>query len=110
MSWIKARRKELRITQDDLASRLQVMGVDISRATVSHWEMGRYQPSYDKPEVTRALARALNLSEPIVLKLAGFEVETKHSESAERIAKLIDDLPTEKRQLAIRLLEELARA
>ena len=109
MKWLKARRKELRITQEELALLLQVNGIDVSRATISHWELGLKRPPIDDPRVVNALARSLKMSVPLILRLSGFDLDTAHTESGEMAAALVDSLPPEKQRLAIRLIEELAR-
>lgn len=109
-NWLKENRQKLGLSQDELATQLQVRGIDVSRATVSHWENGRYNIPLENVEVRQALANILRIEVKTLLKLAGYEVESKpHSDAAERAAWLIDQLPPEKQDLAVRLVEELAK-
>jgi transcriptional regulator with XRE-family HTH domain len=109
-SWLKSLRESAFINQDDLAARLQVEGFDVTRASVSHWETGRHEPPLQDPEFRRALSRALRVNVRTILRLAGYEVdEQQHSVLAERVANLVDQLPTDLQELALRLVEQLAR-
>lgn len=64
----------------------------------------------DNVEFRQALANIFNIDIKTLLKLAGYEVDSKpHSDEAERVAYLIDQLPPDKRNLAVRLIEEMAK-
>lgn len=96
--------------QEEFAARLQLEGLDISRAAISHWETGRYQVPLDNPEVRHVIAKVLRVNIRTLLKLAGYEVDNGvHSIYAEQAAILIDQLPADKQELALRLLEQLAK-
>lgn len=108
-NWLKTLREQNRITQDDLTARLQTEGFDVSRSTIAGWELGK-QPPLNDPVFRQALSRALRVNIRTILKLAGYEVEQEnHSIWAEQAASLIDQLPPEKQELALRLVEQLAR-
>lgn len=107
-NWLKQNRQKLGLSQEELTARLQVAGIDVSRATVSHWENGRYNLPLESVEFRQALANILNMDIKTLLKLAGYEVESKtHSETAERVAWIVDQLPPDKQQLALKLVEQL---
>jgi len=61
MKWLKERRKQLGYSQDDLARFLQLAGFDVLRATISHWETGRFTPPLGNPAFVAELARILKL-------------------------------------------------
>lgn len=106
-SWLKSRREMLKINQDELAARLQIAGFDVSRASVSHWENGRHTPPLHDSKFRRALADALRLDVRSMLNLAGYEVNNvDHTEAGERAAFIVDQLPPEKQDLAINILEQ----
>lgn len=108
MNWLKERRKELGLSQEELIARLQTEGLDINRSSLSNWETGRHSPPLANKEFRRILARVLKLSPYDVLRLSGFEIgNTGHTDEAERAAHIVDQLTPEKRDLAVRLLEEL---
>lgn len=107
MSWIKSRREKLDLTQEELAARLQLQGIEASRSAVSAWEIGRNTPQFNEPTVLVAFARALKLSETEVLKLAGYNTQTTHSAQGERAAYIVDQMPDDRRDLAIKILEQL---
>lgn len=109
MNWLKERRQVLEISQEELAARLQVMGIEVTNKIISHWENGRTPPPLKDAEFRHALASTLKLSVRDVLRLSGYEVgEVTHSEFGERAASIVDQLPPDKQVLAIRLLETLA--
>lgn len=107
MNWIRQRRQELRISQAEVARQLQLEGQTVSDAAVSHWENERYNPPIEDDDFRKALGRVLKLNEAELLMRAGYSVATRHTEEAERAAHIIDRLPQDKRELAIKLLEAL---
>lgn len=109
MNWLKARRERVGIeSQEEFAALLQLEGFSITRAAISHWENGTRQPPFNNPMFRKALAKILRMSEPKLLRFAGYEVEDSiHTEEAERGAEIIDQLEPGKRELALRLLEQL---
>lgn len=106
--WLKTSRQRLGISQEELASQLQIRGFDISRATIGHWEQGKYPPPLENPEFCKALADILLISVRSLLSMAGYDIEEQqHSETAERVAFIVDRLPPDKQQLALKLVEQL---
>lgn len=107
MNWLKMRREKVGIgSQEELAAHLQLEGIDITRSAVSHWENGTRQPPLNNPIFRQALARILRMSEPEILKMAGYKVATTYSDDAERAASIVEQLTPDKRELALRLLEQ----
>lgn len=109
MEWLKKRRKQLGLSQEELANRLQLAGYGASRSSVGQWETGHARPQLDNPELVKALSLAVELDINTVLRLSGYNVVTNHSSTAERIATLVDQLPEEKQQLALALVEQLVK-
>lgn len=108
-TWIKQRREELNITQEDLAARLQLRGVNVARATIGHWEQGRTPAPFEDPEFVKSLAESLNMGISSVLRNAGYPVHSRHSEAAEQAAAIIDRLPEDTQQLVLRIVEQFAK-
>lgn len=69
--WIKERREQLGLNQEQLAARLQLHGLDVTRATVSHWETGRHHSPLDEVSALKALADALEVSLDVLLAEVG---------------------------------------
>lgn len=107
MSWLKQRREELGLSQDELAARLQTEGVEVTRATISNWETGRHKPPLMEEEFRIALSRSIRLSVKEILRQSGYEVVVEHSHAGEKAAYLVDQLSPDRQNLAIRLLEQL---
>jgi|SRR6185369_14132781 len=84
--WLKERREFLRLSQEDLARRLQVAGLDVTRATVSHWETGRYNSPLESARAIRALADALEVSVTELLTAAGWDLYSGDLSPKERQA------------------------
>jgi transcriptional regulator with XRE-family HTH domain len=95
MKWIRDRREQLRMTIDELVAKLELEGVSYTAGSVGHWESGRRNPPMHDRKFVRALASALKLDVPTVLRLSGFEINAQHSEIAERLANIADKLPEE---------------
>lgn len=109
-NWIKRRRTELDLNQDDLAARLEIAGFSATRGSISHWENERYQPPLDDPNFRQAMAKALKLNVPEMLAMAGYEVRINpQSDAAKRGAAIIDRLPEDARNLALDYLLMLER-
>lgn len=102
--WLRERRKELHLSQEELAARLQVRGFDLTPGAISHWENGRNIMPIEQTDFRQALAASLNLSVRELLKRAGYEVlRTARTDEAEIAAEIIDQLDSEHRKLALRL-------
>jgi transcriptional regulator with XRE-family HTH domain len=109
MEWLKKRRKQLNISQEELASRLQLSGYNASRSSVGQWEIGYARPQLDDPNFVRALSNAVELDINTVLRLSGYTVISEYGSTAQQIASIVDKLPVEKQQLALALIEQLAK-
>ena len=108
--WLKQLREEVNLTQDDLAARLQLEGIKkVSRSAVSNWEAGLSNVPLRNPEFVKALANTLRITETRLMLMAGYTVGAKHTDLAERAAHIIDELPPDKQELAVRLVEQLKR-
>lgn len=106
-NWLAKRREHLRLSQEEFVSRLQLQGMDVARATLSHWETGRYSIPLDDPDVRKGLAHVLQMSVRELLLAAGYEIEDKpNTEEARRAAYIVDQLSADQRELALRLLEQ----
>ena len=111
MEWLTKRRDEMGLTLDDLARELQLMGFSFSPGAISHWEKGRHKPKLmTDPLFRKALAQILRMDVHTMLRLDGYEVdEEEFSPQAEQAAYLINQMPPDKQELALRLIEQLAR-
>lgn len=105
--WFRARRKELNLSQEELAARLQLQGIDITTSSISHWETGRYIMPLDNPDFRKALASALKMSIPAILIAAGYEVTGEYSEAAQHAAEIVERLPPDRQTLALGILKQL---
>jgi len=110
MNWIKTLRQRAQITQDDLAARLQSAGFNYTRGAINNWESGRNHPPLYDAQFRQAFSEALRVNIRTMLKVAGYEVEqTPYSPYAEQAAVLVDQLPEDKQQLALALIEHLVK-
>lgn len=106
--WIKQRRKEIHISQEELSERLQIRGFDVARATVSHWEMDKYLPPINDPAFAIGLADSLELGLMDMLIRAGFELRFDDKDAVMG-AEIIHRLEPRMKKTAIHLLETLLR-
>lgn len=107
--WLKELRQRAGITsQDKLATQLQLAGFDYKRSAIGNWEQGTTLPK--DPEFLRALAKILKISTKELMTAAGYQIDTRqHSHIGERVADIIDDLPPDKQDLALRMVEQLRK-
>jgi len=108
--YLPSRRKELSISQLELAIRLSNLGQETSPARVGHWETGRNQPPLNQPLFRRALAIALETDVNTMMSELGYIVDTDEtSDEARRAVEIIETLPMEAKGLAIDYLEVLLK-
>lgn len=107
MEWIRERRKDLNYSQEDLARALQLSGFSIVASSISHWENGRFAPPLGNPEFVAAFARILKMDVLTILEKSGYPISVHHSSAGERVARLMDTMPVDKQQLALRIVEQL---
>lgn len=108
--WLRSRRIELGLNQEELAARLQVSGFSATRASISHWEKGRHEPPLDDPNFRQSMAKALKLSVTEMLSMAGYEVSQPiQSENARRAAAIVERLPGDAQDVALDLLKTLEK-
>lgn len=105
MRWIREYREKQRLSQEDLVAQLQVRGIEITRASVSHWETGKARPPLENSQFVHALADILRIDVQTVLRLSGYELNSRHSEEAERIAQIVDRLAARDRLRMLRIAE-----
>src|SRR5262245_31457520 len=106
-NWLKTKRKELHLSQEELAAKLQVKGIEVTSGDISHWKNDRYNPRLEDPVFRKALADVLRIDVKTLLLIAGYEVtEIDHSEAAKRAAFIVDQLPPDKQDLALGILEQ----
>lgn len=109
-NWLRDRRKELDMQQAELVARLELAGFVVGRASISHWENGRYDPPLDNPKFRQAIAKALKLTESEMLERAGYQVVVSmQSEDARQAASIVDKLPEPARGLALDYLKMLEK-
>lgn len=109
--WLRERRKQIGIlTLEELATLIQLEGIQLSPSSLSHYENERRGIPLEDDRFRSVLAKVLKLSEPELLSLAGYKTVSKHTEDGERAASIVDRLPPSKRTLAIKLLEQVENA
>jgi transcriptional regulator with XRE-family HTH domain len=107
--WLRTLRQRAQLTQEELATRLETEGWSTSRSAVNNWESSKSEPPLSDPQFRQALSNALRVKVRLLLKYAGYEVDTEyHSVVSEQIATLVDQLPADKQELALKLVEQLA--
>lgn len=62
--YLRRRRLAIAVTQEEVARRLTTGGYPISKASITHWEAGRYNPPMDDPQFVLCLIEALE-DEPL---------------------------------------------
>jgi len=108
-NWITRRRKELGLSQELLTNRLQLEGIEVSRAALSHWENARYNPPLEDKIFRQALAKSLELDVKELLLLAGYEIAEGENEMAVRAAIIVSHLPPDIQKHALDYLQMLEK-
>lgn len=108
--YLPRRRKELSISQFELASRLSHMGQETSPARVGHWETGRNNPPLNQTLFRQALALALETDVNTMMNQLGYALDTDDiGDDARRAAAIVESLPDSIKPLAIDYLEVLLK-
>jgi len=108
-NFLKKRRKELGLTQQDLTDRLASYGYEGTHSRVGHWEKGRNLPPIGDPKFREVLALALEISVNNMLIQMGYEVtDDDRSGPALTAANLVERMTPEMQRLAIEQLKALA--
>lgn len=107
MNWLKSRREELRLSQEEFKARLELAGLNVSRSTVSAWETARVPLPLEDKEARIILAHVLKMAVPTMLEAAGFEISGQYSKAAQQAADIVDRLPPYHQKLALELLYAL---
>lgn len=107
--FLRQRRAELQISQQELADRLSERGQETSYARVSHWETGRNQPPIELVAFRNALALSLEMTVDDLMRTLGYITSGNLSENAIQAAQIIERLPNDAQELALDLLHQLER-
>lgn len=108
MNAIQKRRKEIHITQEQLAARLATSGFFFTAGSISHWENDRHFPdAFNDLNFRKALAKSLEWDEQEMMLAMGWIVETEPSKDAMRAAELVDRMTPDKRRMALGILEKI---
>jgi transcriptional regulator with XRE-family HTH domain len=108
--FLRIERVRNHMSQAELAARMTELGEETSAARVGHWETGRNTPPMDNQHFRHVLAIALRMGENEMLTELGYVLpEGQFSSKALYAAQIIDALPNEARDIAMEILEVLAR-
>jgi transcriptional regulator with XRE-family HTH domain len=109
-TFLRQRREKLGITQAEVANRLSDHGEETSSARVGHWETGRNKPPLEDLRFRRSLALALEMDVNSMMAELGYvTADEEYSSEARLAAEIVDQLPTEGRELAIEILRTLEK-
>jgi transcriptional regulator with XRE-family HTH domain len=108
--FLKRRRKQLDLSQADVAELLTIKGEETSPAKVGHWETGRNKPPLDNGHFREILASALQMDVNDMMEELGYVVHEDHrSREAQLAAMIVDHLPEQGKQLALDYLQTLEK-
>ncbi len=107
---IREYREKLGINQGELAERLQVAGLTVTRAAVSHWETGRYPSPLDNARDILILAEVLRINlQEILGVLVEDSTARNYSDVTRTAARLMEELPPDAQQTALEQLRSLTK-
>jgi hypothetical protein len=108
--FLRQRLKELGLSFAGLQARLAEQDYNVTRAAVGHWVLGSRKPPIGDKEFMEILARALEMNYADLWEQTGLYTPLEErSPTAQRIAEIVDRMPPEKQDLALRIIEELAK-
>lgn len=106
--FLKMRRKELHLSQANVADMLSGMGHETSPARVGHWETGRNQAPLEDAGFRDAIALVLQFDTNEMMSTLGYVViESERSKEAQIAAMIVDQLSADKKKLALGILEQI---
>lgn len=109
-AFLRHRREKLGISQAEVAERLSDHGEETSSARVGHWETGRNKPPLEDLRFRRALALALEMDANSMMTELGYVTsQDAYSSEARLAAEIVDQLPTEGKELALDILRSLEK-
>ena len=93
-----------------MVERLQVAGLNVTRAAVSHWETGRNPSPLDNARDILILAEVLHINlQDILGVLVEDTTARNYSDVTRTAARLIEELPPDAQQTALEQLRSLAK-
>lgn len=108
--FIRQRRNELEISQDELVARLNLRGIAITKGGVGFWERGRNLPPIEDVDFREALALSLEVDVNELMESIGYiKTDSQRSSDALFAASIIDRLPPKVRTIAIEYLKILEK-
>jgi transcriptional regulator with XRE-family HTH domain len=109
--FLRQRLEELDLSLADLETRLNLYGHKVTKAAIGHWLTGRTRPPIKDRAFVEILAAALEMSvNEMLVKMNLIVLHDMHNPTSQRIAELVDRLPPDKQDLALRLIEQLAKS
>lgn len=108
MNYIRERRRAIGLNQEELAHRLQKHGFNITRASVGHWETGRYNAPVEDPKFINALAKSLEIDTIQLLIGLGYYLGDETATEIQIAIQLLDKMTPEQRKTALKLLQAMA--
>lgn len=109
--FLRARLEQLDLSLSDLEKRLNLKGYKVTKATIGHWVSGRNKPPLKDRQFVEILSLALEMTVSEMMEQMDFIVSPEHrSTAANRVADMVDRLPPDKQDLALRLVEQLMQS
>lgn len=106
--FLNKRKTELKYSLSDIADKVHQGGYEISVAGVGHWSTGRSVPDLSDYVIRTAIAMALQVDVNEMMEQLGYIVyEHARSKEAQLAAAIVDQLPDDKKRLAIGILEQI---
>lgn len=102
--FIRRRREQLNLTQQDVVTRLSERGIPIALSSFGRIESGDAKAIWAEPSFVRSLAQVLQVSVKELLTATGHIVARQTDLSAERIMELVMEVPEDKWDLVEQMI------
>lgn len=108
-NWLRQRREQLHLSQEDVISKLQLQGINVSRSSLSNWENQKFNPPLEETEFRNAIAQVLSMSVSELLTMAGYEINETKSRESVTAAAIVERLPPAAKEMAMDYLSMLEK-
>lgn len=106
---LRQRKDELGLSLADMEARFNLAGYEITRQAIGLWVSGKRRPPMWDIDFMFALGRVLEMSVSEIFRRIDYIPNGGDSGAARRAYDLIRTMPPDQQDLALRLIEQLAR-
>lgn len=110
--FLREHKERLGYSLSEMETQFNLQGYATTKSSIASWMVGTRKPPIKDAKFLEVLANIYKMSVPELLAGMGLMAEEYHGRSPEalRAADLIDQMPPEQRQMALKVLEAMKPA